>query len=198
MAVGVSLIQASHAYYYNLGSNVWLRQGIGEEHIGALWSTGVAAEVILLLASGWLFSKSRWTPGGLILLGGIGAVARWSATGFAPSLELLYPLQALHALTFAATHIGGIRFLEEEVAPGKVPVALSISSAIAYGPLLAVFGLLVGVFYDRTIDAGPGAQAMGYWLMAGLALAGCLFAVAISRRVQPQSLDAGAETKPLS
>lgn len=188
MALGVSLIQSAHAYYYNLGSNVWIGQGIDEGHIGGLWSTGVAAEVVLLLVSGWLFMRVRWTPGALILLGGAGAVLRWTAMGFAPPLEYLYPLQALHALTFAATHIGGLRFLEEELAPEKAPVAMSINSAIGYGPMLAVFGLLTGVFYDMSADGDFGGQARGYWLMAMIALAGCLCTLAIVKRVPPKAL----------
>ena len=192
--LGASLIQSAHAYYYNLGSNVWLGQGIGEEHIGALWSIGVAAEVVLLLLSGWLFL--RWTPGALILLGGSGAVLRWTITGFAPSLEVLYILQMMHALSFAATHIGILKFLAEEVAEEKVPVAMSINSAIIYGPMMAGFGILVGVFYDHAAVTDGVEQASGYWLMAALAGLGCLCALQIVHRAHPQRIDAGGLTEP--
>ncbi|MEO9968264.1 MAG: MFS transporter, partial [Hyphomonadaceae bacterium] len=185
LALSVALIQSAHAYYYNLGSNVWVGQGIDTGHIGALWSVGVAGEVVLLLVSGWLFVRSRWTPGALILLGGTGAVVRWTMTGFAPSLPVLYGLQTLHALSFAATHIGGLRFLNEEVAPEKVPVAMSINSALAYGPMLAVFGLLVGNYYDLSAELGHGAQAQGYWLMAVIALFGCICVLPLLKRVSP-------------
>lgn len=187
LALGVSLIQAAHAYYYNLGSNVWVGQGIDASHIGALWSVGVAAEVLLLLVSGWLFAQSRWTPGALIMLGGLGAVVRWTLTGFAPSLPVLYGLQTLHALSFAATHIGGLRFLNEEVAPEKVPVAMSINSAVAFGPMLAVFGLLAGNYYDLAEGLGRDAQAQGYWLMALIAALGCICVLPILKRTSPKA-----------
>ena len=187
LALSTSLIQAAHAYYYNLGSNVWVGQGIDATHIGALWSVGVGAEVVFLLVSGWLFVRSRWTPGALVLLGGMGAVLRWTLTGFAPSLPVLYGLQTLHALSFAATHIGGLRFLNEEVAPEKVPVAMAINSALAFGPMLAVFGLLVGNYYDLAAVAGHGAQARGYWFMAIIALAGCLCVLPLIKRVSPKA-----------
>ncbi|MEO1405369.1 MAG: MFS transporter, partial [Pseudomonadota bacterium] len=103
-----SFIQAAHAYYYNLGSNVWLGQGVAEEHIGALWSIGVALEVVLLVVSSWLFRS--WSAGAIMLLGGTGALVRWTVIGFAPPLGLLYVAQALHALSFAATHIGYMQF----------------------------------------------------------------------------------------
>jgi len=186
--LGVALIQSAHAYYYNLGSNVWLGQGIDASHIGALWSVGVAAEVVLLLVSGWLFLRSRWTPGALILLGGVGAVLRWTVTGFAPSLPVLYLLQTLHALSFAATHIGSLRFLNEEVAPEKVPVVMSINGALAFGPMLAVFGLLAGNYYDLAAGQGHGAQAQGYWFMAAIAAMGCMCVLPLLRRVSPKAL----------
>ncbi|MEO0883914.1 MAG: MFS transporter [Pseudomonadota bacterium] len=163
-----SFIQAAHAYYYNLGSNVWLGQGIAEEHIGALWSIGVALEVVLLLVSGWLFRS--WSAGAIMLLGGMGALIRWTITGFAPSLEVLYAAQALHALSFAATHIGYMQFLRTEIVPEKIGTVISISSAVGYGPMLAIFGLLTGYWYD-TFDT---AQAQGFWLMAASAFVGCL------------------------
>lgn len=186
--LAISLIQSAHAYYYNLGSNVWIGQGVAEVHIGALWSVGVAAEVLLLLASGRLFG--RWTPGALILLGGGGAVLRWSIMGFAPPLAGLYVLQSLHAFSFAATHIGILRFLAEEVPADKIPVAMTINSAVIYGPMLAVFGILAGFWYDYV----PSVQAGGYWLMAGFAALGCVCALSVVRRVQPQSSEPGGLT----
>ncbi|MEL7130078.1 MAG: MFS transporter [Pseudomonadota bacterium] len=189
--LGVSLIQATHAYYYNLGSNIWIAEGIPTSHLGPLWSTGVAAEVLLLLGSGLLFA--RWTPGAIILLGGVGAVARWTLTGLSPPLGVLYVLQALHALTFAATHIGGLKFLSEEVPPEKLPVAMSIASAVAYGPMLALFGILTGFYYDWAATTEGMSQAFGYWFMAGVACLGCGCALGIVRR-QPQRSALGGET----
>lgn len=188
--LGASLIQAGHTYYYNLGSNIWIGQGIDEGHIGALWSTGVAVEIIFLLICGTLFAQ--WRPGLLILIGGLGAALRWGLTGLAPPLEVLYGLQTLHALSFAATHIGILWFLAEELPQDKVPVALAINSAVFYGPLLAVLGLVTGVYYDRF----PEAQAAGYWLMALIAVMGCLCVLGGLGKVQPQRAGTGGETTP--
>lgn len=185
---GASFIQATHAYYYNLGSNIWIGQGIDESHIGALWSTGVGVEVLFLVFSGVLFR--RWSPGALILLGGVGGVVRWTLMGFALPLEWLYPLQALHALTFAASHIGLMWFLSAELSEEKVPVALAINSAVLFGPMLAILGVISGFYYD----ANPEAQAQGYWLMAAVSLLGCVCVLGVVRRVQPQSAAAGGAT----
>ncbi len=179
--MAVCLIQAAHAYYYNLGSNIWLGQGIGEEYLGALWSTGVVVEILFLLVSGFMFV--RISPGALILIGGLGAVVRWTFTGFAPPLGILFGLQTLHALSFAAAHIGILRLLAEELPEDKVPVALAINSAVMFGPMLALLGMVSGIYYDAYSDA----QARGYWLMAAVAALGCLCALKVVRRVQPQS-----------
>ena len=187
---GASMIQAAHAYYYNLGSNIWVAQGIGENYIGALWSTGVAVEVVFLLASGVLFA--RWRPAWLIIMGGCGATLRWLLMGLAPPLEVLFVLQTLHAFSFAATHIGILWFLKETLAEDKVPVALSINSAVLFGPMLSVFGLITGAWYDHY----PNAQAQGYWLMAGMTCLGVICVLGGMRTTQPQSTRLGGETKP--
>ncbi|MEM9667625.1 MAG: MFS transporter [Pseudomonadota bacterium] len=179
-----SFIQAAHAYYYNLGSNVWLGQGIAEAHLGSLWSIGVALEVLLLIVSGWLFRS--WSAGAIMLLGGLGAMLRWTIIGFAPSIGVLYLAQAMHALSFAATHIGYMQFLRSEVAPEKVGVVISISSAVGYGPMLAILGIIAGYWYDTF----PSAQAQGFWIMAASAFAGCLCILPILRS-QPQSAAVG-------
>lgn len=190
--LGVSLIQAAHAYYYNLGSNIWIGQGIGEEYIGLLWSTGVAVEIVFFLLSGVLFAT--WRPGWLIVFGGAGAIVRWTLMGLAPPLEILFALQTLHALSFAAVHIGILYFLAEELPEDKIPVALAINSAIFFGPALALLGLATGIYYD----AYTGAQAQGYWFMAAVAMIGTLCTLKVTGRAQPHSAAVGGETNPLS
>ena len=182
--LGSSFVQAAHAYYYNLGSNIWISQGIPPQHIGALWSVGVALEVVLLVAAGSLFR--RWTPGAIMLLGAGGAVLRWCLTSLSPPLAVLYAVQCLHGLSFAATHFGYMRFLQDEVPVEKVGVTISISSAVAYGPMLAVFGLVTGRIYDVV----PESPALGYLVMAAAAFMGALCILPIVRR-QPQSALAG-------
>ena len=49
--LAAALIQATHGAYYAFASNIWIAQGIGGGHIGALWATGVGAEILLLLFS---------------------------------------------------------------------------------------------------------------------------------------------------
>ena len=107
---------------------------------------------------------------------------------------MLFILQTLHGLSFAATHIGILRFLSEELSDEKVPVALAINSAVFFGPALALLGVVSGFYYDRYIEA----QAQGYWLMAGVAAIGILCTLKIFERAHPQSTDFGGKTNPPS
>ena len=169
-------IQASHAYYYNFSAVIWTHQGIGSDVVGVLWSLGVVAEIILLfLAARFLSHRSAET---LIAIGALGGMVRWFALGFAPDLAVLYPVQTLHAATFAATHLGMLKAINDEVAPARIPVAVAINSAIAFGPAMAVSALASGALFDAFAALGPAGEARGYWLMSVLCAIGLGLAIA--------------------
>lgn len=173
-------IQASHAHYYNFSAVIWTHQGIGSDLVGVLWSLGVVAEIVLLFAAArTLGQRSAET---LIAIGALGGVIRWSVLGFAPGLALIYPVQLLHAATFAATHLGTLKAINEEVAPARLPVAVAINSAIAFGPAMAVSALASGTLFDAFSALGPVGEARGYWLMTALCALGFGLTVAAASR----------------
>ncbi len=169
-------IQASHAHYYNFSAVIWTHQGIGSDLIGVLWSMGVVAEIALLFAAARMLSHRRAET--LIAIGALGGMVRWSVLGFAPGLALVYPVQLLHAATFAATHLGTLRAINEEVAPARLPVAVAINSAIAFGPAMALSALASGAMFDLFTGLGPTGEARGYWLMSVLCALGLGLAIA--------------------
>ncbi|HJS80608.1 MAG TPA: MFS transporter, partial [Vitreimonas sp.] len=89
----------------------------------------------------------------------------WLALGFAPAGFVLWPLQALHALSFAAAHVGAMRLLYREAPESGAAMAQNIYAALSSGLLMGAATLLSGVLYDAV-------GAAGYWAMAALALAG--------------------------
>lgn len=105
----VGAVQAAHAFQYGFSAILWKTQGISEAVTGQLWAFGVGVEIALM----WMFEPWRRRvgigPWSLLMTGSAAAVLRWSAMAFAPPLWLLWPLQALHALTFAATFLAGCR-----------------------------------------------------------------------------------------
>lgn len=161
------LIQSGHAFYYSFSVLVWRGQGIPAEIVGVLWAFGVIIEVALLWSLA--FIERRVSPEALILIGAGGGFLRWLAMGFAPVGLVLWPLQALHALSFAAAHVGAMRLLYREAPESGAAMAQNIYAAVSSGLLMGVATLLSGFLYD-TIGAG------GYWAMAALAFAGGMLA----------------------
>jgi len=163
LVVACGLIQSGHAFYYSFSVIVWRGQDIPAETVGVLWAFGVAVEVALLWSLA--FIERRVSPEALILIGAGGGFLRWLALGFAPAGFVLWPLQALHALSFAAAHVGAMRLLFREAPESGAAMAQNIYAAMSSGLLMGAATLLSGVLYDE-IGAG------GYWAMAGLAFAG--------------------------
>src|SRR5205085_7292832 len=112
-------------------------------------------------------------PVALILIGAAGAVVRWIATAFDPPLVLLAPLQALHALSFGATHLGTMMFLGLN-APEGGRAAAQGDIATANGVTMAAASVLAGVLY------GAGGTT-AYAAMAVLAAAGGSFVLIAAR-----------------
>jgi PPP family 3-phenylpropionic acid transporter len=104
------------------------------------------------------------------VLGGAAALLRWTAYAFAPPLWLLFPLQALHALTFAASFMASLRLIERLAPPQSASAAQAINSALSAGFMLGVGTLAAGPAVRRLRDQGlPGHGAMG-----GLGLLGAV------------------------
>lgn len=169
IVLAAGLIQASHAVYYAFSAIHWRGQGISDTWIGVLWAIGVAAEIGLFAVSATLLNRLGDT--GMLLLGGLGAVARWTAMAFDPPFWMLFPLQALHALTFAATYLGALRIIQSRVPDTIAGTAQSIHSAIATGVIMGGITLLAGMMYDSV--AASSYLAMAAFAMVGVLL-GCL------------------------
>lgn len=181
--LSAAFIQASHGAYYAFASNIWIAQGIDGGHIGALWATGVGAEILLLFFSRRLLG--RVSPFALLWLGGIGAVLRWTAAGFVLPVESVYVLQTLHAASFALTHLAVMRLLERRLPTEQLPLAYAANGALIFGPAMAVSGLAAGLAYDALAPGGIAEQTKLYWLMVAITLGGLVLAWQASRQPAP-------------
>ena len=167
-----SLIQASHAFYYAFSAIAWSRQGLPDGVIGLLWGAAVVFEIILLLSLPR--GEMRLSPESMILLGGVAAIVRWTAFAFVPPEALLWPLQALHALSFAATHVGAVRLVQKHAPEAVAGIAQTLYAGLGSGTLAGLATLLSGALFDRY--GAPGYAAMAV-------LAGCgAVAVFVDRR----------------
>ena len=171
--VTAGLVQGAHAFYYGFSAILWRKQGISEPMIGVLWGVGVAAEVGFM----WFLEplRRRWGPERFLLLGAATAVLRWTAYAFAPPLWALFPLQCLHALTFAASFLASLRLIEKLAPPANASAAQAINSALSSGFTLGVATLASGPLFDAF-------GQYGYLSTAFMALLGLGGAVLLNRR----------------
>jgi PPP family 3-phenylpropionic acid transporter len=180
--IATGLIQASHGFYYGFSTLAWTKQGIDAGTIGLLWGVAVLAEVGLLAS---MRQVERFgNPTAFVLIGGAGALVRWSALAFAPPLALLWPLQLLHAMTFTITHIGALRIVERETPPELAGSGMTLYAMLAAGTPLGLATLASGALFDRF-------GAAGYLAMAGMGAAGIIAAIAMAAsrpRAHPEVL----------
>lgn len=174
--LGAGLIQAAHGFYYGFSTLIWREQGLSAGLIGALWAFGTGVEVVFLLLLRRV--ERRVSPELLIALGGGAAALRWAALAFSPPAALLWPLQALHALTFAACHVGALRIVYQESPEEAAGFAGALYSGTAGGLFIGLAMLGSGALFDA-------AGAAGYLAMAGLALAGLGFTARLWRLRAP-------------
>jgi PPP family 3-phenylpropionic acid transporter len=177
-AIAAGLIQSAHAFYYGFSTLVWKQQGVPESMTGILWGVGVAAEVAFL----WFMEpwRRRVGPRNLLVLGGLAAVVRWTALAFSPPLWLIFLLQTLHFLSYAATFLASLQLIERLSTPRNASAAQALNSALSGGVLMGVATMASGPLFDRY-----GAQ--GYFLMTAMCALGLIGAFRLygMRRLDP-------------
>lgn len=158
--IAAGLIQSAHAFYYGFSSTLWLGQGFTGTEVGLLWALGVGIEVLFLAFGVTHFKHIR--PEVMILIGGLGSLIRWSAMSFGLDLAPSLVIQALHALSFATTHIGLMWLMEREITPEQRGTGQQLSSSLIMSPAMGLASISAGVFYDAY-------KLGGYWSGVGLA-----------------------------
>ena len=167
-----SALQASHQVYYGFGTLYWRSLDFPDTTIGWLWAEGVLAEILLFWQGRRLLA--RLGPIGLMVLGGVAGILRWSLAGALTWLPFIAALQLLHALTFGASHLGAMHFLSRAVPPSAAAGAQSLYAALSSG---LGSGLVMGIAGALYSAFGGGA----YSFMAALSAAGLVGAVALGR-----------------
>ena len=169
----VGLTQAAHAVFYTFGTVHWKAQGISAGWAGVLWAIGVSVEIGLFAFSGAVVRTCG--PALLIAAGALAGVVRWSAMAFDPPLAALVMLQALHGLTYGATHIGAVHYISASVPPALAGTAQALYASVTAGIAMGLATLLAGQLYGAS-------GALAYLAMAGLSLAGLLAGLLLLRK----------------
>jgi PPP family 3-phenylpropionic acid transporter len=167
-----ALVHGGHAFYYAFGTLHWQAQGLSPGLIGALWATGVVAEILLFLWGRRLVA--RLGPVGLAFAAAGAGAIRWTATAFTAEPWALFALQWLHAGTFGAQHLGAMQVLARVVPAAQAGTAQALYVALGAGLPIGVLTLLAGPLYGAF---GGG----GYLAMAALSLAALPACVMLGR-----------------
>jgi PPP family 3-phenylpropionic acid transporter len=170
--LAVGAVQAAHAAFYTFGTLHWAAQGLSSGWAGSLWAVGVTVEIGLMAFSGAVVRRIGAAE--LIVLGAAASVVRWLAMGLDPPLAALVALQALHGVTYGATHIGAFYLLTRAVPESQAGTAqalyASITAGIAMGGATLLSGQLYATYGGRT-----------YWAMAAIAGVGLAVSVALRK-----------------
>jgi len=172
----VGAVQAAHAFYYGFSAIAWKAQGIPESMTGLLWAFSVMVEI------GFMWVVEPWRrraglgPWLMLSVGAGAAVVRWTLMAFSPPLWALWPLQTLHALSFAATYLAGVQIVERLCPPDSHTAAQTLGSMLSAGILIGLATAASGPLYDAV-------GLRGYLAMAALAAAGGLAGLILQSRL---------------
>ena len=172
----IGAVQAAHAFYYGFSAIAWKAQGIPESVTGLLWAFSVVVEI------GFMWVIEPWRrrvgigPWLMLSIGAGAAVVRWAAMAFAPPLWALWPLQSLHALSFASTYLAGVQIIERLSPPDNHTAAQTLSSVVSAGVLIGLATAASGPLYDAL-------GLKGYLAMAALAATGGLAGLILQSRL---------------
>jgi PPP family 3-phenylpropionic acid transporter len=139
------LVQASHGVLYSFGSLHWQSLGFSSVEIGMLWAIGVVCEIGLFLWSG--AAVRRTGDHGLLLIGTIAAVLRWSLFPLDLSFAGFFLIQCLHGLTFGATYLGTQHAIAR-IVPDEMTASAQGIYAMMTGILMAGITALAGPLYS--------------------------------------------------
>ena len=165
------LAQGAHAVYYAFSYLRWEELGYSPLVIGLLWSTGVIVEIFVLARARGL--ARRFGPAVMLMIGGAATFVRWAVIGLEPPLWILFPIQTLHACTFAAAYLGSIEFLDRATPLRLVNTGMTLMSATGVGAITGLATVATGYVW-KSMGAGPAyycmsAMGVGAFVLALLA-----------------------------
>lgn len=169
-----SCMSAAHGALYGFFSLHAEALGYSKTAIGALWTLGVVAEIVVFLA--WPQLARRFSLRVLLIASFLCAAARFAAIGWGTHVLLLLVLaQLLHAATFGVFHAASVAAVHRLFTGRLQARGQTLYSSLSYGVGGGVGLLIAGWSWDTL---GPG---LSFTLSALFALAG---AALVSWRVR--------------
>ncbi len=146
--IAFAFVNSNHALIGGFAALIWHENGIPDFYIGPLFAVSAAAEAVMMFA--WRRFGSRISARNMILAACIACVVRFGVMAFNPSVELLFLVQMLHAITFGVGYFGIVHFIanwtdesnaaEAQGFANTLQQAASVLSLAAFGWLVVYMG----------------------------------------------------------
>jgi PPP family 3-phenylpropionic acid transporter len=165
---------AAHGTLYAFLTLHLQREGYSATAIGALWTLGVIAEIVVFLLLPALFR--RFSLAAILAASFVGAAVRFLALGwFAGILAVAAAAQVLHAASFGAFHAASVAAVQRVFPEGAQARGQALFSALSYGAGGAAGALSAGWAWQA---GGPG---FAFTLSALIGASGVYFADRLKR-----------------
>lgn len=179
--IAAALTQGSHGALNAFASIHWQSLGFADAAIGYFWAAGVIAEIIVFMVLGQ--AVGRGSGLGLLLIGSGASAIRFSIMSLQPDMATTFVLQAMHSLSFGASHLGAMAALTA-LAPARVR-----------GRAQGIYGSLAALTTaTATIASGVIYRESGaavFAAMAPLGAAGFILTLVAARMLKNQPQRAG-------
>ena len=161
--------QIAHGPLYVYFSVFLLRHGFDEFQVGALWSLGVACEIVAFMLMRQVLLQFRTQP--LVAFCLIAGAVRWAATGLWPDSGWVIAFaQTTHALTFAALHAAYMQIIARDVCAEDLGFTQALFYSVASGLGGVASALVAGLLWVKIGDQACFYAAAGFSLLALLAV----------------------------
>jgi MFS transporter, PPP family, 3-phenylpropionic acid transporter len=175
LVLAVGLVIGSQSFYFVFSNIIWREQGLSTFICGLLWATGVGAEIIFMVFADRI--RRHFGPWIWLIAGGVFSMVRWGVMMASPPLWALWPLQCLHAFTFASSYLAGLELIQKSVPKGYESLAQVLNAAFGNGLTTGLGMLISGILYEAF-------GAYGYGLMAVMCVVGAGIAIRLYRQSQ--------------
>lgn len=163
-----SCMSAAHGTLYGFFSLHAEALGYSKTAIGALWTLGVLAEIVVFLA--WPRLARRYSLRVLLIASFLCAAARFAAIGWGTHvLLLLVAAQLLHAATFGVFHAASVAAVHRLFTGRLQARGQTLYSSLSYG-LGGGAGLLIAGWSWQALGPGLSFSVSSVFALAGAAL----------------------------
>ena len=163
-----SLVGGSHALHDSFEVIRWRAAGMSPTRASILWSTSVAAEVLVFTFLGKRLLE-RLGPANALILSACAGIVRWGVAARTAWFPIMAIVEPLHGLTFALLHLACMDIIARTVPKSLASTAQSFYATVAMGAAAAAITAVSGSLYGHF---GAGA----FWGMAAM----CVLAVPVA------------------